>query len=241
MTPPPANEFVVFCDNRGCSVWKVKGIQLKRCQGCKVKRYCSKECQTAAWPSHKGQCLEAQAARRLCNTGEQRKLWNDILRWADRNRTPCYNGLLAALDLHNRPQAQQELLLVVKLDYSPCAQHFNDRFLTTKVLVTSWQKVKETKVAWIRQHLAKIAASRACLEEEVMSLPQLVVYGVGTVVLIADFSDQTAWGGNTVILELPYRIQNLDLLARPMFSQAGWQHELMEELNKTCNIRHDIS
>lgn len=32
---------------------------MKRCARCKLSLYCSKECQTAAWPSHKSLCKEA--------------------------------------------------------------------------------------------------------------------------------------------------------------------------------------
>ncbi|EED85588.1 predicted protein [Postia placenta Mad-698-R] len=201
MTPPPTNESVVFCNNRGCTVWKSRGIQLKRCQGCKIKRYC---------------------------------------RWADRNRTPCYNGLLAALDLPNRPQAQQETLLMVELGYSPGAQHLSDRFSTTKVMVTRWQKLEESEDAWIRQNLAKLAIKRAQLEAEVMSLPQWIVYGVGIVVLIVHFADPTARAGY-MFLDLPYRIQNLDLLSRPVFSRTGWPYELIEELDGTGKGRRHVS
>jgi hypothetical protein len=44
---------VIICSN--CA----KKIGVKRCSGCSKTseiRYCSKECQVAAWPSHKGCC-----------------------------------------------------------------------------------------------------------------------------------------------------------------------------------------
>ena len=35
------------------------GIKLSRCANCWATRYCSRECQTAAWPVHKTQCKES--------------------------------------------------------------------------------------------------------------------------------------------------------------------------------------
>lgn len=35
------------------------GVKLSRCANCWTTRYCSRECQTAAWPAHKTQCKES--------------------------------------------------------------------------------------------------------------------------------------------------------------------------------------
>ena len=39
------------CQKEGCH-----NVGSRRCSRCKVARYCSKECQTAAWKQHKKQC-----------------------------------------------------------------------------------------------------------------------------------------------------------------------------------------
>jgi hypothetical protein len=48
---------VVVCDS--CA----KMIGVKRCSGCST-RYCSRECQVAAWPLHKADCAGAKAHRK---------------------------------------------------------------------------------------------------------------------------------------------------------------------------------
>ncbi|KAM5541032.1 hypothetical protein V8D89_005343 [Ganoderma adspersum] len=44
------------CDWCQCRQRRTAGITLKQCAGCKVAWYCSKQCQVAAWPVHKGMC-----------------------------------------------------------------------------------------------------------------------------------------------------------------------------------------
>ena len=41
------------------------GVELKRCAGCKVAWYCSKECQNAAWPEHKKTCAPAKPEKKI--------------------------------------------------------------------------------------------------------------------------------------------------------------------------------
>ena len=48
-----------------CTVCMKTGIELKRCAGCKVAWYCSKECQNAAWPEHKKTCAPAKPEEKI--------------------------------------------------------------------------------------------------------------------------------------------------------------------------------
>ncbi|PIL30581.1 hypothetical protein GSI_07281 [Ganoderma sinense ZZ0214-1] len=49
--PSPA---VHYCYQ--CFLPQAATVQLKLCSGCRVAEYCSKECQKAAWPTHKKEC-----------------------------------------------------------------------------------------------------------------------------------------------------------------------------------------
>ncbi|EJF62680.1 hypothetical protein DICSQDRAFT_126386 [Dichomitus squalens LYAD-421 SS1] len=48
--------FSGFCDWCKESAHESRGGKLKKCTGCSVVRYCGKECQVAAWPTHKYMC-----------------------------------------------------------------------------------------------------------------------------------------------------------------------------------------
>jgi len=50
------------CDS--CNDFPAPGQCLKKCGGCGGPRYCSLECQSTDWPSHKAQCMAARAARK---------------------------------------------------------------------------------------------------------------------------------------------------------------------------------
>ncbi|KZT69320.1 hypothetical protein DAEQUDRAFT_738202 [Daedalea quercina L-15889] len=79
---------LVFCDNPACITWKGGLQEFGRCN---LSEYCSKECQKQAWPSHRTVCRKSQAYRNMLSD-EERKLWNDLQRWAlrpARHRTPC--------------------------------------------------------------------------------------------------------------------------------------------------------
>ncbi|PHH91991.1 hypothetical protein CDD83_9438 [Cordyceps sp. RAO-2017] len=47
------------CGNGGCSkpAAPADSASLRRCSRCRRAAYCSRECQTAAWPAHKGGCV----------------------------------------------------------------------------------------------------------------------------------------------------------------------------------------
>jgi ankyrin repeat protein len=50
-------EAKAHCTNPGCD-----GVGLRKCQGCKVVRYCGMECGLAHWPVHKAECKRMDKA-----------------------------------------------------------------------------------------------------------------------------------------------------------------------------------
>jgi len=51
------------CTNPSCPNENKVGIPTKRCGGCHIDRYCSVECQAAAYPAHLERCQKIQAKR----------------------------------------------------------------------------------------------------------------------------------------------------------------------------------
>jgi len=51
---PGASPHVAFTS--ACTYCGKQGVKLQLCSACKRSRYCSKECQKAAWPEHKTVC-----------------------------------------------------------------------------------------------------------------------------------------------------------------------------------------
>ena len=46
-----------------CKVASSPVVEVKRCAGCRSVAYCGKTCQTAAWPTHKPDCIAIRKAR----------------------------------------------------------------------------------------------------------------------------------------------------------------------------------
>ncbi|TCD66010.1 hypothetical protein EIP91_001910 [Steccherinum ochraceum] len=64
-------DFASHCQNSKC--WRVRkeGEIYFRCKGCDDSLYCSKDCQKAAWPTHRDECKTAQEARAAMSPTER--------------------------------------------------------------------------------------------------------------------------------------------------------------------------
>jgi len=61
----PAHPPGTVCD--GCGRPETE-VRLRTCDGCLVARYCGNACAKAAWPAHKAECRQLQAAREARTT-----------------------------------------------------------------------------------------------------------------------------------------------------------------------------
>ena len=51
----------MICWSGRCASGNLEHVRLQVCDGCRVARYCSRECQRVDWRRHKGQCAQAAA------------------------------------------------------------------------------------------------------------------------------------------------------------------------------------
>mmetsp|Transcript_7407 Transcript_7407/g.20564 ORF Transcript_7407/g.20564 Transcript_7407/m.20564 type:complete len:377 (-) Transcript_7407:152-1282(-) len=66
------------CTNPTCPNENKVGIPTKRCGGCHIDRYCSVECQAAAYPAHVERCQKIQSKR----TAAEYALFEDCVEWS---------------------------------------------------------------------------------------------------------------------------------------------------------------
>ncbi|KAJ6478807.1 hypothetical protein C8R47DRAFT_1138228 [Mycena vitilis] len=94
-----------------CSVCKKtpdKAAQLKKCSGCLIAHYCSKECQVSDWPTHKKTCKDGGSPTHLKLV--QRLVANDHLMY--QIQLFC----VLALDLLNTPGNALDSCLVISVN-----------------------------------------------------------------------------------------------------------------------------
>ncbi|KAK7682252.1 hypothetical protein QCA50_014839 [Cerrena zonata] len=59
-----ARHEMAMCRSEKCHYSKAQGAKLFACSGCKMARYCSRECQAHDWPAHKIICRRNQQAKK---------------------------------------------------------------------------------------------------------------------------------------------------------------------------------
>ncbi|KAJ7175129.1 hypothetical protein C8R43DRAFT_976018 [Mycena crocata] len=99
-------------------IQRTHAIKLRSCARCHQAMYCSKECQTKDWPTHKGKCkaLERERAEIQLKTGLT-SLVDDVYAWMDYYDTPLKNCAIAAMRLPENPHMERKALLFLQIQY----------------------------------------------------------------------------------------------------------------------------
>ncbi|KAJ6453972.1 hypothetical protein C8R45DRAFT_1192431 [Mycena sanguinolenta] len=87
-----------------CENCTIRRVDLRRCAGCGVVRYCSKECQKAHWKSHKVDCVkntELQKKAEALGPDYSEKL-KAIGKWSDQLSIPIGAASMSALNVMGR-------------------------------------------------------------------------------------------------------------------------------------------
>ncbi|KZT72237.1 hypothetical protein DAEQUDRAFT_64216 [Daedalea quercina L-15889] len=120
---------------------KVGKANLKRCSRCRFVQYCSRECQRAAWPTHRTGCATGGAFKDSLERPEKRlskKLNEDFTKWLNYyRRLICSTIAVPAFNLANSPPdklATHCLYLVVERQYEAPAVPLYFRMISGQIL-----------------------------------------------------------------------------------------------------------
>ncbi|GJE92287.1 zinc finger MYND domain-containing protein [Phanerochaete sordida] len=82
---------------------KVGKANLKKCSQCQYVKYCSRDCQKAAWPTHKLSCASGAATNATITELGQVKYNSAFNKWLNCWRETLFELGIAAMDLANHP------------------------------------------------------------------------------------------------------------------------------------------
>ncbi|KAJ7131828.1 hypothetical protein C8R43DRAFT_1133503 [Mycena crocata] len=107
-----------------CENCTVRRADLRRCAGCGIVRYCTKECQKAHWKAHKPHCvLNVEMSKKAAAMGPD---YSDRLKaigkWCDIFSVPIGAASASAMDIMNRPENIDKFVLVIYVDFLPTAK-----------------------------------------------------------------------------------------------------------------------
>ncbi|KIK51448.1 hypothetical protein GYMLUDRAFT_252064 [Collybiopsis luxurians FD-317 M1] len=122
-----------------CHVVHSVSKPLKKCSGCLVDKYCSRECQKMDWPFHKVKCKRNQSNRALWMP--ERHIAVEALRkFVAKHRPTIVEAALQAFKLRTRPQQALHNVLVVCVSdrrnlFPGSRVHRETAFYVTEVMV----------------------------------------------------------------------------------------------------------
>ncbi|KAL4254243.1 MYND-type zinc finger protein samB [Abortiporus biennis] len=92
---------------------------LKKCSRCLMVRYCSKDCQRAAWKSHKDRCKTGGKHQEMMEKDEELRLWDkELTEWLSYWRRTLQSYSLMSMDLPNSPDDKLAThCMVLQLEY----------------------------------------------------------------------------------------------------------------------------
>ncbi|KAJ7761261.1 hypothetical protein DFH07DRAFT_1059898 [Mycena maculata] len=99
-------------------------MDLRRCAGCGVMRYCSRECQKAHWKKHKPHCvMNVELSKRAEALGSDcSDRLKAIRKWCDVFSIPIGIACVSALDIMNHPERTDKFLLFIYVHFLPAAK-----------------------------------------------------------------------------------------------------------------------
>ncbi|KAI9569653.1 hypothetical protein HD554DRAFT_2171095 [Boletus coccyginus] len=105
-----------------CNVYAGRD-KVKTCSRCRLVRYCSKECQVAAWKTHKQRCTSTLPTS-LAKDPEASILNTALSKWINNWRFELHNWAVWAMDLANNPEDRLAThSLVIELERRPNPQN----------------------------------------------------------------------------------------------------------------------
>ncbi|KAF7332716.1 hypothetical protein MKEN_00155000 [Mycena kentingensis (nom. inval.)] len=117
---PPFHDVIPIHSHAKCEhcllSQREKGGKLSRCKACSVAVYCGKECQEAAWPTHKAGCkLHRQKAVEVAEKSGIPSGYADFLAWMAYYGDHLKNCAVAAYRLRTNPHSELAHTLFVEL------------------------------------------------------------------------------------------------------------------------------
>ncbi|KAL1947351.1 hypothetical protein VTO73DRAFT_14312 [Trametes versicolor] len=149
--------------------------KLKRCAGCSIIMYCSRECQKAAWPHHRYSCRRPQDSRddgeNLAGYDSPISLAQAVTDWADGTHGTAFSTLAGAMVRKRGGIAANSTSRILLFEFTPRAEKRGsgnpaEAFLLTKAdivhkdvahgMISSWDDITaecQRKKEWFRRKM----------------------------------------------------------------------------------------